>query len=396
METLFSTYNRKLRLVNLKFKRFIYDKIDWDERLICIKGQRGVGKTTLILQHIKEAFPQPEKALYVSLDNLWFATNSLRDLVEYHYTHGGTHIFLDEVHKYKDWQTAIKNIYDDYPDLSIVYTGSSMLKIDSSLGDLSRRQGSHTLPGLSFREFLQLEGILDMPAITLEELIGTHQALAGDITSRIKILPAFEQYLRHGYYPFYREAKSTFDQRLQDVCRQVIESDIPAVEDMSQSTLSKIKRLLMILAEKVPYQPNMTELYRELETNREQGLKMLDALQRAGLIAMISYEPQNLRTLSKPDKILLDNTNLVHSLTGFGDKGTVRETFFSNQMRYVTSLALDRAGDFRLDRRHVFEVGGRKKGFNQIKDLPDSYVAADDLEIGFGNKIPLWMFGFLY
>ena len=165
---------------------------------------------------------------------------------------------------------------------------------------------------------------------------------------------------------------------------------------MSQSTLSKIKRLLMILAEKVPYQPNMTELYRELETNREQGLKMLDALQRAGLIAMISYEPQNLRTLSKPDKILLDNTNLVHSLTGFGDKGTVRETFFSNQMRYVTSLALDRAGDFRLDRRHVFEVGGRKKGFNQIKDLPDSYVAADDLEIGFGNKIPLWMFGFLY
>lgn len=396
MESLFSTYNRKLRLVNLKFKRFIYDKIDWDERLICIKGQRGVGKTTLILQHIKEAFPQPEKALYVSLDNLWFATNSLRDLVEYHYTHGGTHIFLDEVHKYKDWQTAIKNIYDDYPDLSIVYTGSSMLKIDSSLGDLSRRQGSYTLPGLSFREFLQLEGILDMPAITLEELIGTHQALAGDITSRIKILPAFEQYLRHGYYPFYREAKSTFDQRLQDVCRQVIESDIPAVEDMSQSTLSKIKRLLMILAEKVPYQPNMTELYRELETNREQGLKMLDALQRAGLIAMISYEPQNLRTLSKPDKILLDNTNLVHSLTGFGDKGTVRETFFSNQMRYVTSLALDRAGDFRLDRRHVFEVGGRKKGFNQIKDLPDSYVAADDLEIGFGNKIPLWMFGFLY
>lgn len=396
MESLFSTYNRKLRLVNLKFKRFIYDKIDWDERLICIKGQRGVGKTTLILQHIKEAFPQPEKALYVSLDNLWFATNSLRDLVEYHYTHGGTHIFLDEVHKYKDWQTAIKNIYDDYPDLSIVYTGSSMLKIDSSLGDLSRRQGSYTLPGLSFREYLQLEGILDMPAITLEELIGTHQALAGDITSRIKILPAFEQYLRHGYYPFYREAKSTFDQRLQDVCRQVIESDIPAVEDMSQSTLSKIKRLLMILAEKVPYQPNMTELYRELETNREQGLKMLDALQRAGLIAMISYEPQNLRTLSKPDKILLDNTNLVHSLTGFGDKGTVRETFFSNQMRYVTSLALDRAGDFRLDRRHVFEVGGRKKGFNQIKDLPDSYVAADDLEIGFGNKIPLWMFGFLY
>lgn len=396
MESLFSTYNRKLRLVNLKFKRFIYDTIDWDERLICIKGQRGVGKTTLLLQHIKEAFPQPEKALYVSLDNLWFATNSLRDLVEYHYTHGGTHIFLDEVHKYKDWQTAIKNIYDDYPDLSIVYTGSSMLKIDSSLGDLSRRQGSYTLPGLSFREFLQLEGILDMPAITLEELIGTHQALAGDITSRIKILPAFEQYLRHGYYPFYREAKSTFDQRLQDVCRQVIESDIPAVEDMSQSTLSKIKRLLMILAEKVPYQPNMTELYRELETNREQGLKMLDALQRAGLIAMISYEPQNLRTLSKPDKILLDNTNLVHSLTGFGDKGTVRETFFSNQMRYVTSLALDRAGDFRLDRRHVFEVGGRKKGFNQIKDLPDSYVAADDLEIGFGNKIPLWMFGFLY
>lgn len=258
METLFLTYNRKLRLVNLKFKRFIYDTIDWNERLICIKGQRGVGKTTLIIQHIKEAFPQPEKALYVSLDNLWFATNSLRDLVEYHYTHGGTHIFLDEVHKYKDWQTAIKNIYDDYPDLSIVYTGSSMLKIDRNLGDLSRRQACYTLPGLSFREYLKLEDILDMPAISLEELLTNHAAQAADITSRIKILPLFEQYLRHGYYPFYREAKTTFDQRLQDVCRQVIESDIPAVEDMSQSTLLKIKWLLMILAERVPYQPNMT------------------------------------------------------------------------------------------------------------------------------------------
>lgn len=396
MDALFSTYNRKLRLVNLNFKRFMYDKIDWEERLICLKGQRGVGKTTLILQHIKETFPQGDKALYVSLDNLWFSANSLRVLVEYHYTHGGTHIFLDEVHKYNDWQTTIKNIYDDYPDLHIVYTGSSMLKIDSSLGDLSRRQACYILPGLSFREFLQLEGVMDIPAVVLEDLLADHSALAYDITSQVKILPMFEQYLRHGYYPFYREAKTTFDQRLQDVCRQVIESDIPAVEDMSRATLSKIKRLLMILAERVPYQPKMTELYRELETNREQGLKMLDALQRSGLISMISYEPQNIRTLSKPDKILLDNTNLVHSLTGFGDKGTVRETFFSNQMRYVTSLALDRSGDFRLNRRYVFEVGGRKKGFNQIKDLPDSYVAADELETGFGNKIPLWMFGLLY
>lgn len=396
MESIFRTYNRKLRFVNLGFKRFIYDKIDWDERLICLKGQRGVGKTTLMLQHIKEHFSQPEKALYVSLDNLWFSANSLQTLVEYHYTHGGTHIFLDEVHKYEDWQTTLKNIYDDYPDLHIVYTGSSMLKIESSLGDLSRRQASYVLPGLSFREFLQLEGVLDIPAVALDDLLTGHSGIAGDITGKIKILPLFEQYLRHGYYPFYREAKTTFDQRLQDVCRQVIESDIPAVEDISRSTLLKIKRLLMILAERVPYQPKMTELYRELETNREQGLKMLDTLQRAGLISLISYEPKNVRVLSKPDKILLDNTNLLHSLTGFGDKGTVRETFFNNQMSYGRSLALDRAGDFRIDRRYIFEVGGAKKRFNQIKDLPDSYVAADDIEIGYGNKIPLWMFGLLY
>ena len=396
MESIFRTYNRKLRFVNLGFKRFIYDKIDWDERLICLKGQRGVGKTTLMLQHIKEHFSQPEKALYVSLDNLWFSAYSLQTLVEYHYTHGGTHIFLDEVHKYEDWQTTLKNIYDDYPDLHIVYTGSSMLKIESSLGDLSRRQASYVLPGLSFREFLQLEGVLDIPAVALDDLLTGHSGIAGDITGKIKILPLFEQYLRHGYYPFYREAKTTFDQRLQDVCRQVIESDIPAVEDISRSTLLKIKRLLMILAERVPYQPKMTELYRELETNREQGLKMLDTLQRAGLISLISYEPKNVRVLSKPDKILLDNTNLLHSLTGFGDKGTVRETFFNNQMSYGRSLALDRAGDFRIDRRYIFEVGGAKKRFNQIKDLPDSYVAADDIEIGYGNKIPLWMFGLLY
>lgn len=396
VEGIYRLYNRKINTVTTGFIRYLFYQINWNDRLIGIKGARGVGKTTLMLQHIKEHFPDRNKALYVSLDNLWFTTHSLGDLVEYHYTHGGTHLFLDEVHRYPQWQTVLKNLYDDYPDLNIVYTGSSMLEIDFSQGDLSRRQIVYHLTGLSFREFLEFENAVKVKPVSWEDLLSRHAEIAAGIIADIKILPLFEKYLKTGYYPFYKETFEGYDFRLQEVIRQVIESDLPAVEDIQYTTIRKVKKMLMILAERVPHTPKMSELYKELETNREQGLRMLYALERGGLLSLLTTETKSYRSLSRPDKIYLNNTNLMYALSPRVDVGTLRETFFLNQLDNCHEVLLPPTGDFFIDRQYLFEVGGRSKTFEQIKDIPDSYLAVDGTEIGHHNRIPLWMFGLLY
>lgn len=397
IESIYRNYNRRLDAVSMEIKRYLYDKINWSNRLIGIKGSRGVGKTTLILQHIKEAFPNRDKALYVSLDNLWFENHSLIELVEYHYTHGGTHLFLDEIHRYPHWQILLKNIIDDYPDLNVVYTGSSMLEIDSSEGDLSRRQVVYKLCGLSFREFLAFEGVCqDEKPVPLDELLENHVSIASRIASEIKVLPYFERYLKYGYYPFYKEEGDGFEQRLQATVRQVLEADLPSSENVSYATVQKTRRMLMILAEKVPHTPKMLELYQELETNREQGLKMLSALERGGLLSLLTHEVRNYRSLSRPDKFYLDNPNLMYALSTFVEIGTVRETFFNNQLSVIGEVLLPLQGDFLVDRKYLFEVGGRGKTFDQIKDIPLSYLAVDATEVGHHNRIPLWVFGLLY
>lgn len=396
IEKVYRSYRRRLKDTPLSFTRFLYEKINWNDRLIGIKGARGVGKTTLMLQYIKRNFEQTDRALYISLDNLWFANHSLDDLVEYHYTHGGTHLFLDEVHRYPNWQTMLKNLNDDYPELYIAYTGSSMLEIDVQQGDLSRRQMVYQLVGLSFREFLEFECGIKVMAHSLEELLQEHVAIASDITDQVKILPLFEKYLRTGYYPFYKSTYEGYDFRLQEVVRQVIESDLPAVEDIQYVTIQKVKKMLMILAERVPHTPKMSELYKELETNREQGLKMLYALERGGLLSLLTTQVKNYKSLSRPDKIYLDNSNLMYALSPNIDVGTLRETFFFNQLNVAHELLLPQRGDFYVDRHYLFEVGGRTKTFDQIKDVPDSFLAVDGTEIGHHNRIPLWMFGLLY
>lgn len=396
VEKIYRAYRRKLKDTPLSFTRYLYEKIDWNDRLIGIKGARGVGKTTLILQHIKKHFEQNDSALYVSLDNLWFTTHSLDDLVEYHYTHGGTHLFLDEIHRFPQWQTMLKNLNDDYPDLHVVYTGSSILEIDTQQGDLSRRQMVYRLSGLSFREFLEFECGMKTEACTLEQLLQQHVAIASKITEELKILPLFEKYLQKGYYPFYKSTFQGYDFRLQEVVRQVIESDLPAVEDVQYVTIQKVKKMLMILAERVPHTPKMSELYKELDTNREQGLKMIYALERGGLLALLSMQVKNYKSLSRPDKIYLDNPNLMYALTSKTDIGTLRETFFFNQLNVNHEVLLPTQGDFYIDRKYLFEVGGKTKTFNQIKDIPDSFLAVDGTEVGHHNRIPLWMFGLLY
>lgn len=394
-DILYRNSRRIISQVSLEFKRELHDRINWNARIIGIKGPKGVGKSTLLKQHIKETFADDDRALYVSLDNMWFANNSLADLVEYHYTHGGTHLFLDEVHKYEHWQTYIKNIYDDYPTMHVVFTGSSMLKLNKGEGDLSRRVAMHTMRGLSFREYLMFENVMRFKKLTLDDILNNHVKIASDIAKKLRILPHWERYCRHGYYPFYKEDLDGFYGKLFEVVQQTIDLDIPSVENVEYHTIQKLKKLLGIIALQVPFTPKMEELYGQLDTSREQGLKLLDLLEKAALLGQLKTRVKSLKQLAAPEKLFLDNPNLMYAFNPHPEKGTIRETVFYNQCQ-AHELTAPKKGDFLIDGRYTIEVGGPDKSFEQIKDLPDSYLAIDGVETGHGNKVPLWMFGFLY
>lgn len=396
IQPLYDSYHRKIAKIDLRFKRYLYSQINWKARIISIKGARGVGKTTLLLQHITENYEEIDQTLYTSLDNLWFATHSLMDLVDWADRHGISRLYLDEVHRYEGWFQALKNIYDDYPDMSIVYTSSSLLVLDNATVDMSRRQTSYIMYGLSFREYLELEGIFNTEAIPLNDILMHHVRKAMDIVGSIKVTPLFEAYLSHGYYPFYRESMEDFPSRLRETVTVVIDSDLPSVENITYETLQKVKKLLMIISEHVPFEPNMSELWRQLSTDNESGLKMLYALNKAQVLALLTAKTKNYKSLTKPDKIFLGNPNLMHVLCPKVDKGNERETFFISQMRVLHDVSYPKQGDFLIDDKHLFEVGGKGKTFEQIANVPDSYLAVDDTEVGSGSRIPLWMFGFLY
>ncbi len=364
--------------------------------MLGIEGARGVGKTTMLLQHIKETFKNYDDAIYVSLDNLWFTKHKLEDLVEFCYTHGIRNLYFDEVHKYDNWSLHLKNFTDSYPDLKIVYTGSAMLAIENSNVDLSRRQSMHTLRGMSFREFLEYEGLLRTSPIAFDDLLTNHVAISMEITSKIPVLKYFEEYLDHGYYPYYKDAGEDYLMRVSEIARIVIESDAPAIEPVSAVTIHKMKQLLMIIANTVPMEVNVNKLTIQLETTRDQCLKMLYLLDRAGLLHLLTEKTKDYKHLSGPKKIYLDNTNLMSALNTHNEEGMRRETFFANQVAAIGSLTMPRRGDFLVDGNQLFEVGGQGKSFKQIADIPNSYLAIDDIETGNGARIPLWMFGMLY
>ena len=393
---LYTRARQKLRGISLRFHRYLYKFINWESRFIGIKGQRGVGKTIMMLQKLLETDPNMEKSLYVSLDDLWFSVNSLPDLVEYLYPRGITTFYLDEVHKYPEWSRVLKNLYDFYPDIHIIYSGSAMLVIDYSVADLSRRQTLYSLNGMSFREFLEYEGVFSMSALTMDELFTRHVAIANEISSDIKVLKYFNEYLRHGYYPFYKENPTEFMPHLAEVVRAVIESDIPSLHEISINTIAKLKTLMMVIAENAPLEPNITRLAERLECSRELCLKMLYLLDNAKLVNILFHHPNSYKQMKGPEKILGGDPNILYALTPTTNIGTIRETFFTNQLSGIGRLTLATHGDYKLDDKFLFEVGGRNKKFNQIADIPDSYLAVDDIEAGFGSRIPLYLFGCLY
>lgn len=389
-------YHRKLAQVTLDFKRYLYPHINWDARVIGIKGERGVGKTTMLLQRIKEKYVNPDDTFYMSLDHYWFKTHTLQDLVTFLYNHGITEMYIDEVHKYKDWSSILKNLVDQYADLRIVYTGSSLLEIDNSKVDMSRRQTPYILKGMSFREYLQYEGILQMEAVPLEVLLSNHAAVAMNIISKTKVLKEFNKYMEHGVYPFYKESGSDFLVRLKEVVNTVIESDLPAVEKITYETIEKCKKLFMIIAENVPLQPNVERLAQSLSTTRDTLLSILYNLDKAEVLALHTVELKSYKKLVNPAKIYLGNTNLMYAFTPKVEVGTLRETFFIDQLSAVSTVQMPAKGDFLIDGKYLFEVGGPSKDFEQIAGIKNSYIGADEIETGYGAIIPLWMFGLLY
>jgi predicted AAA+ superfamily ATPase len=394
MESLIKIYLRLLQETEAKTFRYLYPNIDWNEHCIGIIGARGVGKTTMLLQHIKHTFANKNEALFASLDNTWFANHSIFDLADEFYLNGGTHLFLDEIHHYPNWATEIKNIYDSFPKLKIVFTGSSLLQIYKSTADLSRRVVYEKLEGLSFREFLRFEKMGDFPVLSMKEIVENHQDIAFRITENLKIIPLFKKYLKNGYYLFYKEGLSKYEIKLQEAVNNVIDIDIPAIENIEFESRHKLKRLVAILSTLVPYTPNITDLSVAIDSNRNNTVKYLFLLANAKLLNLVSYKNKTIGDLTKPDKVLLNNTNLSYLYGDNANIGSARETFFVNQLNAVAML-LAPQGDFMVD-NYTFEVGGKSKSFKQIKDIQNSFVVADDIEIGHGNKIPLWLFGMLY
>ena len=400
MENLFKTSQRLVASVQMNTFRYLYDKINWEDRLIMIKGSRGVGKTTMFRQRINEKFGPTGPGLYASCDNLWFADNKIVDLAAYHYDHGGTHLFLDEIHRYPgNWQLELKNIYDSYPDYHVAFTGSSMIHLDAALADLSRRCLTYQLYGLSFREFLIFEGLLDSPALPLDKILDPTHSAEWDIISNLKekVLVLFDRYLGKSYYPFYeKDREGEYYERIEKVIDATISQDIPAVENVEYETLNKLSKLLYVMSTDVPFTLNVQSLSTKIQVSRGTIVKMFELLDKGGILRNIHSGWKSPKSVAKPEKILFNNTDIMAALSNMNEIGTVRETFVASMLSQGHRITEPPTGDFLVDEKYLLEVGGKGKSFRQIADIPDSYIVTGDTETGLGNKIPMWLFGFLY
>jgi hypothetical protein len=389
MRTLYQKFETLLENTTTDFKRYLYDKVSWENRMIGIIGARGVGKTTMILQQIKENLDS-KRTLYVSADDIYFGENRLFDLADDFYKNAGEYLFIDEIHKYNDWSLELKNIYDSFPTLKVVFTGSSVLDIMKGTADLSRRAIIYKLQGLSFREYLKLFHNYDTGVFTLEQIIN-NEAKLNNIQHP---LPLFTDYLKRGYYPFGIENEMNL--RLGQIIVQTLESDIPQYANLNIGTSRKLKRLLSIIAESVPFKPNFSKISKLINVSRNSLEDYILYMERAGLIEQLRNETGGMRGLGKVDKVYLDNTNIIFNLVGEKSNiGNLRETFFFNQMRVKNEVMSSKKADFVIE-NYTFEVGGKNKQQSQIENDDKSFVVKDDIEYGYRNVIPLWVFGLNY
>ncbi len=398
MAQLLEKYRKKISQIPISFVRSLMQEINWDSRLIIIKGARGVGKTTLLLQYIKLYLSSElNSTLYISLDNLWFAENKLTDLVDDFVKQGGKYLFIDEVHKYPQWSLVIKNIYDDYPELKLVVAGSSLLEILNARADLSRRAIVYSMPGLSFREFLNMQLELNFKYYSLKDLLKNYEEISKDISLKIKPFQYFYDYLKFGYYPFFKEQLELFYIRLEEIVNMILEIELPQQRRVNIAYINKIKQLLQIIAQSAPFIPNISKLSTHIGINRETLLTYLFYLNEANLINSAYKDSFGITFLKKPEKLYLENTNLMYALCENNIIiGNARETFFFNQIKNKYTIELSKSTDFIVEKYYSFEIGGKSKSNIQIKDLENAFIVADDIEYGFNNRIPLWLFGFLY
>ncbi len=397
MDKLKENHIRLVEETPVAFGRCYLDKLPWDDRLLGLKGFRGVGKTTLMLQYIKKHYGLSEKALYISLDDLFFTENRLTDFAEDFIALGGEHLFIDEVHKYPSWSVELKNIYDSYKNLKITFSGSSLLEIINSRVDLSRRALVFLIQGLSFREYLNFRFRMDFPVYDLEEILKNHTGIALSISKKIKPLKYFNDYLRNGYFPFFNETVEWYHKRLQEVFNMIIEFELPALRGTNVSIVPKIKLLLYIIGNSVPFKPNISTLAGRIESTRKTVLEYISYLKEARILNAVYKDSLGLSLLKKPDKLFLENTNFSYAIShNEPNTGNLRETFFLNQLTENHLITEPDKGDFLVDDKYLFEIGGKNKSFSQIAGNENGYLALDGLEFSTGNRIPLWLFGFLY
>lgn len=389
MEQLIRFFRRMLALTDTRYLRFLYEQINWSSRMIGIVGPRGVGKTTMLLQHIKLHLPVDE-TLFVNADDIYFTEHHLLDMAEEFYQNGGKHLFIDEIHKYPEWSRELKLIYDYFPDLQIIFTGSSILDIYKRTADLSRRAVMHFLPGLSFREYLILAKGIRLPVYSLSDILaGKVEFPAGE-----RPIALFKEYLANGYYPFFSDPDYAL--RLRSIINMTVENDIPMYASMNIATTKKIRQLLYIISQSVPFKPNFTKLGQLIDIHRNQVNDLMFYLERAGIIAQLRNKTSGIRLLGKVEKTYLDNTNLVYALAeNKPEAGNVREMFFLSQMRVHNQVFVSDKSDFEIG-DYTFEVGGKSKGQKQIEGIDNAFIVKDDIEFGYKNIIPLWHFGLNY
>lgn len=397
METLINRCRRLIAATKTDCVRSIIQQINWNCRLISIRGARGVGKTTLMLQYLKLHNIDYKTMLYISLDSNYFTRNNLLDFVETFYKQGGQHLFIDEVHKYPKWSNEIKEIYDTYPDLKVVISGSSMLDILNADADLSRRCIPYEMQGLSFREYLAMVHKIELPSITLTDLLSNPGAFCDKVNALCRPLAYFNDYLKHGYYPFILEGEQEYPIRIDNVVNFIIDVELPQLCGVEVSNLRKIKALITILASAVPLQVDITKISAAIGVARTTLLSYFQVLNRSRLLNLLYSGDDTIKKMQKPDKIYLENPNIIDvlSLTG-GNIGTIRETFMVNQLSYMHNIEYAKSGDLVVDKHYTIEIGGKSKDGKQIANIDNSFIAADDTEYAYGNKIPLWAFGFLY
>lgn len=398
MEKLIELFRKKMTGPLPAFERELERKINWNARLISVRGSRGTGKTTLFLQHIKKTFSNNlNKVLYVNLDNIYFSNNTLVELAEKFASRGGTHLFIDEVYKYENWSKEIKNLYDDFPELHIAFTGSSLLEILNGRADLSRRTLVYELTGLSFREYLSLIKAHDFPIFTLEEILKNNEQISAEIASKIKPFEFFDDYLSFGYYPYFLEGKDDYSNRLNETLNMILEVELPMLRGLEIAYIPRIKKLLAVIGESAPFIPNITQLAAKIGISRQTLLIYLKYLEDAKLINQLYKKSRGLSVLEKPEKILMENTNLIELFNGENaNTGSRRETFVLNQLLHSHKVDFSEESDFFVDSKYTFEVGGKNKKRKQIQEIPDSYIIADDIEFGTDRQIPIWLLGFMY